>query len=152
MKKQIFLILTQEHFLFLAFGEKGRDRGREREKHWWLASCMHTDWEGRTCNLGMCPGWELNPQPFGYGTTLPPTHNLLIMRWCSNQLSQPTSQGEKIFNVSIFQVIIGTYLDYFFVVILDLNSVPPHPHTPNFGNWTSRGHLATMSWRHFWLS
>ena len=71
--KNILKIFTQGRFL-IAF----RKRGREREKHrWWEKSinwlppvcALAGDW---TCNQGMCPDWESNPQPFGYGTMLQP--------------------------------------------------------------------------------
>ena len=84
-----FLILTPGHF-FIAF----RERGRKREKHrckrealmwvrnidWLLPICTCTGdhtcsyWDG-TCNLGMCPELESNPQPFGYGMVLQPTES-----------------------------------------------------------------------------
>ena len=58
------LILTQGYILIF------RKRGRDREDQL-PPVCM---WKGdQTCNLAMCSDWELNLQPFVYGTTLQPT-------------------------------------------------------------------------------
>ena len=63
----------------MAFREERRERSISmREKHHRVASIpgpgtVHTRTGVRTCNVGMCPDWELNPQPFGYGMTLQPT-------------------------------------------------------------------------------
>ena len=40
--------------------ERERKRGRERERE--IVCATTGDW---THNLGMCPDWRLNPQPFG---------------------------------------------------------------------------------------
>ena len=41
-----------------------REEGREREKHWSVASCRSPDQRG-TRSLGVCPDHGPNPQPFG---------------------------------------------------------------------------------------
>ena len=49
------------------------------EKHRLVASRSHlnqgryTPDQGLNHNCGVCPDWESNPRPFGYGTTLQPT-------------------------------------------------------------------------------
>ena len=62
---------------FIVIQERG---GREREgetsmgernTHWLPPA--HTLTRDRACNLGMCPGGELNRQSFSYGTVLQPT-------------------------------------------------------------------------------
>ena len=60
-------------------GERGRggERERERGRHISHFPTVRTPTENQTCNLGMCPDWELNPQPFW------------CVRRCSNQLSDP---------------------------------------------------------------
>ena len=62
-----------------------RERKGEKEKSMWqrtidLLTPRYTWTKDRnagtrvwTCNLSMCPDWELNLQPFSYGTTLQPT-------------------------------------------------------------------------------
>ena len=64
-----FLILTQGHFsLLLGREEEGERNTDERKKHQSSPVCA---WTGDgTCNLSMCPGWEWNPQPFGFRTIL----------------------------------------------------------------------------------
>ena len=65
-----------------------RERGREREKHQreretsigcfphMLGLGIIRAWaRDRTCNLGMCPYWESNLHPFGYGMILQPTES-----------------------------------------------------------------------------
>ena len=72
---------------FLDSGE-GREEGTEsnidwKEKHPLVASCT-------------CPDWWRNPQ-LRYFPDQEPTQNLLVVGWCSNQLSH-TSQGLTIFS------------------------------------------------------
>ena len=47
-----------------------RQEGRERNIDW--PPPAHTQTRDQTCNLGMCPDWELNLQPFSYGMMLQP--------------------------------------------------------------------------------
>ena len=42
-----------------------REEERERERNVDLLPPVHDQTGDRTDNLGMCPDWELNPQPFG---------------------------------------------------------------------------------------
>ena len=66
-------------------GESERERIRERQtdrqrkKHWLVAylGCPTRDW---TCNLGMCPDWESNWQPFS--------------AWNDAQTTEPHGQGK----------------------------------------------------------
>ena len=52
-----------------------RERERERcEKHQLGCLLLCAPTEGQTCNLGMCPDWELIPQILVYGTMLQPSH------------------------------------------------------------------------------
>ena len=84
----IFLILTQGHFSLLLEKEgKGKRKGkretsmRERSIDRLPPICSPTGctaWPksgigDQTHNLGMCPDWESNLQPFGYGKMLQPT-------------------------------------------------------------------------------
>lgn len=43
-----------------------------REKHLLVASHVRLD-QNQTHNIGVCPDWEPNPQPFSEVTTLQPT-------------------------------------------------------------------------------
>ena len=51
---------------------------RERSSNWlpplraWPGDQIRQT-RDQTCNLDICPHWELNPQPFSYGKTLQPT-------------------------------------------------------------------------------
>ena len=67
-------------FSLLLEREAGKEKGRcERGASMGGPSYMprpgitETRTEGRTHNLGICLDWELNPQPFGFRTTLQPT-------------------------------------------------------------------------------
>ena len=54
-----------KRFYLLIFREKGREAGREGEKHQ-CAVASHTPPAGDlVCNPGTCPDWELNQWPFG---------------------------------------------------------------------------------------
>ena len=55
--------------MFIDFTERGRERVRKRdidvrEKHHQLPP-IGTTTEEQSCNLGMCPDWDLNSQRFG---------------------------------------------------------------------------------------
>ena len=56
--------------MYLLILQRGRGRGGERKKEMrernidWLPHVYTLTRDG-TCKLGMCPDWELNPQPFG---------------------------------------------------------------------------------------
>ena len=65
-----FFLSSLENFFFPLLLE--REKGREREvSDAFLSVYVHT--RNRICNVGTFPDRELNPQPFGYGTTLQPT-------------------------------------------------------------------------------
>ena len=59
-----FILLFFKYFIYL-FLERGKEGEREGEEHQCVVtSCVpHTG--DLACNLGMCPDWELNQQPFG---------------------------------------------------------------------------------------
>ena len=63
-------------FFFIAFRERKEGREtlmRKRSTDWFLPTSTWTgDW---THNPGMCPNWELNPQPFGYRMMFQPTES-----------------------------------------------------------------------------
>ena len=61
--KVVVLFLFFKDFIYL-FLERGREREREGEKHQCVVA-SHTQPGDLACNPGMCPDWELNPQPFG---------------------------------------------------------------------------------------
>ena len=44
---------------------RDRDRERERERNTDRLPPIHSPPGDRTCNLGMCPDWKLNPHIFG---------------------------------------------------------------------------------------
>ena len=50
--------------LFICFDSRERGREEEREKSVGQLSPIHVLNRDGTHNLGICPGWELNPQPF----------------------------------------------------------------------------------------
>ena len=50
-------------YLFVCLFERERKEQRERNICQLPSVCTLT--MGQTCNLGMCPDWESNPQPFG---------------------------------------------------------------------------------------
>ena len=45
--------------------EREREGGREGEREIGQLPLIHTRTRDPTCNLGLCPDWGLNPQPFG---------------------------------------------------------------------------------------
>ena len=53
--------------MFIAF----REEGRQRNTDWSPPVCAPT--KGQSCNLGVLPDWESNPQPFGVQDEAP-TH------------------------------------------------------------------------------
>ena len=60
--------------LFVYLKERGRSKEREtstRERNICQLPSVCTLTMGQTCNLGMCPDWESNPQPFGVGDNAP---------------------------------------------------------------------------------
>ena len=66
----LFIYSSPEDML-LNFRERGREGETEGETHRCERETsvglpfMHTPTRDQTRNLGMCPDWELNPQPFG---------------------------------------------------------------------------------------
>ena len=51
-------------YLFL-FRDRGREGGREGEKHQCVIASHLSPTEDLAGSQGMCPDWELNRQPFG---------------------------------------------------------------------------------------
>ena len=51
--------------MFTDFKERGRGGERERKRNTDRLPAICTPIRDGTGNLGMCPDWELNPQPFG---------------------------------------------------------------------------------------
>ena len=45
--------------------ERERDRQTDRQTDIDHLPLIHALTRDQTCNLGTCPDWELNPQPFG---------------------------------------------------------------------------------------
>ena len=60
-----FFKKTSPKDMFIAFRERGKGRSRERQTDidQLLPICAPT--RDQTCNLGMCPDQESNPQPLG---------------------------------------------------------------------------------------
>ena len=98
-----FFILTQGHF-FIALRERGRQRGREREKRsmrersisWLPLICSptrhtHLDWRF----YALIPRPRIEPATWVCALTRNLNCNLLVMGQCSNQLSH-TCQGEMV--------------------------------------------------------
>ena len=52
-------------FIYL-FLERGREEEREGEKHQYVGASRMPRTGDLACNPGMCPDWEMNPQPFGF--------------------------------------------------------------------------------------
>ena len=95
-----YLSFIFKHFLktFIDFRETGREKEREilmwdRNIDWLLP--IHTPTGNWTCNLSMCPDWELNSHPFGVRDDTPTT-----------EPHQPGLFGFKIFysNVILFYI------------------------------------------------
>ena len=70
------LPLSQQYFIFknfylFIFGERGRQGGREGEKHQWVVASHAPPIGDRACKPGMCPDWESNQKPLASqaGTT-----------------------------------------------------------------------------------
>ena len=62
--------------MFIDLRERGMRRGKDRvrAKHQSVASPKYPDpGRDRSCNLGMCPDWELNLHPFGARDDAPTT-------------------------------------------------------------------------------
>ena len=56
--------------MFIYFSERGRCGGGQKKKSMWernsnLLPPIHTPTKDQTHSLGMCPDWDLNPQPLG---------------------------------------------------------------------------------------
>ena len=60
-KDFIYLFLN---ILFI-FKEKGREGEREGKKHQCVVAAHVAPTGDLACNPGMCPDWELSPEPFG---------------------------------------------------------------------------------------
>ena len=59
------LFYLKKYFIYLCLDRgKGREKERERDINVRLL-LMSPPTGDLACNLGMCPGWELNPSPFG---------------------------------------------------------------------------------------
>ena len=63
---------TTELRVFYLFIFRERKGGRKAKKHLSATYCMCPVWD-RTRNPGMCPGWELNQQPFALQDDAQPT-------------------------------------------------------------------------------
>ena len=62
--KKCYLLLVFKDFYLFIFRERGREGGREGEKHQCVvASQAH--YGNLACNPGVCPDWESNQRPFG---------------------------------------------------------------------------------------
>ena len=57
-------MLLFQGFIYL-FLERGEEREKEGEKHQCVDASHAPPTGDLACNLGMCPDWELNQQPFG---------------------------------------------------------------------------------------
>ena len=68
--------------MFIDFRERGRGRERKTDNAWLPPA--HTLTRDRNWSLGLCPDWELNPQPYG--------------TWDQAQLTVPPDWG-SIFNL-----------------------------------------------------
>lgn len=84
----LFFVLTWELFCFVLFcfsllseRKRGRERRREREKHWSVVSQTHPDWGSNM------PGPGTKPRTQVCALKGNQTYNLLGMDWCSNQLN-----------------------------------------------------------------
>ena len=67
-KLLIYLFYSSPEDMFLLISERGKEK--ERETLMWERNIdqlppMRALTGDQTCNLGMCPDWELNLQPFG---------------------------------------------------------------------------------------
>ena len=62
--KQIFTYIFLRFYLFI-FRERGREGGREGEKHHCVAASPTASTGDLACNPGMCPDWESSPEPSG---------------------------------------------------------------------------------------
>ena len=51
-------------FYLFIFRERGREGQREGETHQCVVASQRPPTGDPACNPGMCPGWDLNPQPF----------------------------------------------------------------------------------------
>ena len=58
-------VLFLKRFYLYTFLERGREGEREVEKHQCVVASHAPPTRDLACNLGMCPDWELNQQPFG---------------------------------------------------------------------------------------
>ena len=70
---EYFFLFSPESIFFIVFIESRRKRGtsmQERNIDQLLPICTWT--KEHTHNLGMCPDWKSNLQPFGYGTMSQP--------------------------------------------------------------------------------
>ena len=59
----MFLKILSIYLFIYLFSERGWEGEREGEISRLVASCILPD-QGRNRNLGTCPDWELNQQPF----------------------------------------------------------------------------------------
>ena len=65
IRVQILQAFIFFNILFIFSGERGREREREGDKHQRVVASHVPPTGDLACNLGMCPDWELNWQPFG---------------------------------------------------------------------------------------
>ena len=62
----MYLFIFLKIFYLFISRQRGREREREGEKHHCVVASLLLPTGDLTCNPGMCPDWEFNPQPFGY--------------------------------------------------------------------------------------
>ena len=70
-RKSFFSFLFLRFYLFI-FRERGREGEREGEKHQCVVASHVAPTGDHAHNLGICPAWESNRQPFGSQPTLNP--------------------------------------------------------------------------------
>ena len=103
--------------LFILERGEGRQRGRgggerEREKHWSIHSCLSkVSDRGQTCDPGMCPNWESNPD--------------LSVYWMRLQTTEPHWPGVS--------------LDTFSILIKWACSLDPFPACHEWAIWDPPG-------------
>ena len=67
-----FILGFLKRFYLFIFGEKGRERQREGEKHQCVVASHTPPIGDLPHNPGMCPDWESNRQPFASQAALNP--------------------------------------------------------------------------------
>ena len=88
----LFFLSSPEGIFSLIFREEGRKWGRERNTYQLPPTCTRT--RDGTCKPGMCPDWELHPQPLVHtgGSGLP---QFLFQPLLSGHFEKSNSIDEK---------------------------------------------------------